>query len=445
MAALVRTTHLSLPDVLLLVYLASLWATLFAFSLIAEQCFASRHARAGAVLLLALWLTIPVAGTSLILFDPYLTARSLSLPCTLFAFATLLRLSTVAGARQMGTPTPVSSLSPRAVGMLCASSLLFAALVHPLMAGYAFGATLLLACQLSVRIGVRRYGTLALCCTAVAAAALLHRASPPELAAYLAVALSRYYWFLSRWQWYELLGLAAPLAILSAAALRPHSTQPLARMAVAAGATSTLIALLFAHVHSATHLIARLQPLRVFQVVYVVLLLVLGGLLGDRLLRDRPWRWLAFTVISGAIAFGVQRATYPSSAHLEWPNAVPTNSYEQAFLWISLNTPVDALFALDAHYITAPGEDAQCFRALAERSILPDYSKDGGEASITPALTAAWTMAQKAQTDLNQRTDPERLAALKPFHVTWIVLKRDAKTAFTCPYRNARTQVCRLP
>ena len=72
----------------------------------------------------------------------------------------------------------------------------------------------------------------------------------------------------------------------------------------------------------------------------------------------------------------------------------------QAFLWIRGNTPKDALFALDADYINAPGEDAQSFRAIAERSALPDYSKDGGEASIAPDLTAAWSIGQAAQRGL---------------------------------------------
>ena len=42
--------------------------------------------------------------------------------------------------------------------------------------------------------------------------------------------------------------------------------------------------------------------------------------------------------------------------------------------------------ALDAQYITKPGEDAQGFRAIAERSALPDYSKDGGVVTNKPEL-----------------------------------------------------------
>ena len=81
------------------------------------------------------------------------------------------------------------------------------------------------------------------------------------------------------------------------------------------------------------------------------------------------------------------------------------NLWVQAFVWIRGNTPKDALFALDADYINAAGEDAQCFRAIAERSALPDYSKDGGEASIAPELADAWAIGQAAQQRLS---DAER-------------------------------------
>ena len=75
-----------------------------------------------------------------------------------------------------------------------------------------------------------------------------------------------------------------------------------------------------------------------------------------------------------------------------------------------------------------------------------DSSKDGGEASIAPQLTAAWTLAQSAQRNLSApaTTDAERLAALRPFGVTWVVLQSTASTHLDCPYRNAAVTVCRL-
>ena len=106
--------------------------------------------------------------------------------------------------------------------------------------------------------------------------------------------------------------------------------------------------------------------------------------------------------------------------------------------------PQDALFALDADYITRPGEDAQTFRAIAERSALADYSKDGGEASITPQLTAAWITAQAAQTGLATEPDAMRAAKLRPLGVTWVVLPSSSVTNFLCSYTNEAVKVCHL-
>jgi hypothetical protein len=141
-----------------------------------------------------------------------------------------------------------------------------------------------------------------------------------------------------------------------------------------------------------------------------------------------------------------QRIAFPHSNHLELPWVAPRNPWEQAFLWIRANTPTDVLFALDADYINAPGEDAQCFRAIAQRSALPDFSKDGGEASIAPDLAAAWTKGHAAQQDLSapEETDAQRVAALGPLGVTWVILEAGAVTSLECPYANAAVRVCRL-
>ena len=179
--------------------------------------------------------------------------------------------------------------------------------------------------------------------------------------------------------------------------------------------------------------------------VYILMILALGALLGDLLLLRKMPRWAATFAVLSAIMFGAARSTYPSSSHFEWPGSQPRNSWEQAFEWIRVNTPGDALFALDADYITRHGEDAQTFRAIAERSALADYSKDGGEASITPNLASAWTTAQAAQAGLDSDSDSTRIAKLKPLGVTWAVLPSGSKTIFVCSYANAAVKVCRLP
>ena len=134
------------------------------------------------------------------------------------------------------------------------------------------------------------------------------------------------------------------------------------------------------------------------------------------------------------------------SSHIELPDrsARSANPWVQAFLWVGKNTSRDALFALDAKYVNTEGEDAQNFRAIAMRSELPDYSKDGGEASITPPLAEAWQQGAAAQDGLSKLNDDVRDERLRPLGATWMVLHADAVTAHPCPFDNGTVKVCRL-
>jgi len=176
------------------------------------------------------------------------------------------------------------------------------------------------------------------------------------------------------------------------------------------------------------------------------MILFVGGALA-RWMGKRTLRWVGTFGLLAVLMFFVERETFPSSEHIEMTEAgeQAVNGWVQAFEWIRKNTPKNALFALDADYITKPGEDAQSFRAISERSALPDYSKDGGEAAITPALTEEWKAGQEAQAKLSERSDSDRLATLTPKGVEWVVLERGATTAFACDYANATVKVCRLP
>ena len=110
-AAAVRLTRLSLPIVLLALHLASIWLTLFAAWMLASRCWTSRPARAGAVVLLACWLALPIAGTALLFMDPYATARSLSTPAMLFALAAALDMhsarQSIQSAKKTARPSPL--------------------------------------------------------------------------------------------------------------------------------------------------------------------------------------------------------------------------------------------------------------------------------------------------------------------------------------------------
>ena len=433
MAGLVRGSHVPLGWVLLCLYFFGIAAALYAGWMVAARVTGCTRGRLGAVALLACWLTLPIAGTSLILIDPYVTARTISTPLVLMAVAWALDRTGRGWA-------------------LCGLALVSAAAVHPLMAGYGLAAVLVIACMGARQPWVRRWGPWGLGLAALGVAGLLQAFAPAESADYLRIAITRYYWFVSRWQWFEWLGLAGPVAVLAGllawrgTVRERDSFTLLARAAMVLGAIAFAVACCFAREGLATHLVARLQPLRCFQMVYEVMILLLGVWLGEVVLRGRVWRWAVMLVVLGGLMSFVQTQIYASSAHVEWPGTTPRNAWERAFLWVRSNTPEDALFALDARYITrGRGEDAQCFRAIAERSALADYSKDGGEASITPALTSAWVTGVNAQAGLETESDAGRLQKLRPLGVGWVVLESGTATGWSCPYQNERVKVCRLP
>ena len=151
------------------------------------------------------------------------------------------------------------------------------------------------------------------------------------------------------------------------------------------------------------------EPMRYLHLLYLLFFLIAGGLLGRYVLGRKIYRWLLLFVPLSAGMFYAQRQMFPASAHLELPGVQPQNPWLQAFAWIRENTPVDALFALDPHYTTLPGEDFHGFRALAERSVLADYEKDGGMAARVPRLAPRW---------LKEVTASDRLAEFPALQIS---------------------------
>jgi hypothetical protein len=194
---------------------------------------------------------------------------------------------------------------------------------------------------------------------------------------------------------------------------------------------------------SGSLLLARLQLLRTFHLAYIAGVLLAGGMLG-RCSRQHMRAVAALCLLASGALFAGQRLTYPESNHVEWPGTKPRNLWREAFLWIRDDTPSDAIFALDNDYIESPGDDAQGFRATAERSAVADWFKDGGIAANFPQAAALWWQGSTATGQLNQASDEQRLARLQPLGVSWIVLPVGAKTGFPCPFTNARVRVCRL-
>ena len=421
-----------LPGLLLVCQLASIFLFLLGSWRVANQLFSSRQARWGAVLLAACCFTLPVAGSSLSIMDPYVTARSFSTPLGLLALAAVLEENWVWSVFWLA----------------------LAALLHPLMAVYSAIAMITVAgCQRRLwRSLLLFYGLGFLLCVAIFFAtrhagsniAYVSQQSPLVLSrdALSRAALSRSYFFLSSWKWYEYPGLLIPLLLLGAAGTNKRAPWRIRALAIAAtlmGGCALLVSLCFVH-RSGSLFLARLQVLRGFQFVYTSGVLLAGGLLA----KLRPRTITALCLLLAGALFAGQRLTYPESNHVEWPGLTPRNRWQQAFVWIRSGTPDNAIFALDNDYIESPGEDAQGFRASAERSAVPDWYKDGGIASNFPQAAIPWWQGIHATEHLNSATDEQRLARLKPFGVTWIVLPAEASTGFPCPFINARVRVCRV-
>ena len=421
LAGVLRWGHISLSALLLICHAASIFLFLLGSWKVAARIFPEQSARWGAVLLAACCFTLPVAGTSLSIMDPYVTARSFSTPFTLFALAAVLEDKWVT----------------------CGVWLALAALLHPLMACYATFAVLILVLTRRRRWrSIRLLAVLGLLTCAVIFMVTRH----PDLSvAYNRAALSRSYFFLSSWRWYEYPGLLMPLLLLGIGGANKRAPWPARALAISAtilGGCALLASMCFVH-RSGSLLLARLQVLRAFHFVYIAGVLLAGG--GLATLAQRWKRGIAALYVAVLlIMFAAQKMTYPASSHVEWPGLSPRNLWRQAFLWVRANTPEDAIFALDNDYIEWPGEDAQGFRAIAERSAVADYFKDGGIASNFRQAASPWWQGSQATGQLNSASDEQRLARLLPLGVTWIVLPAQANTRFPCPFTNGSVRVCRL-
>src|SRR5260370_18696493 len=126
--------------------------------------------------------------------------------------------------------------------------------------------------------------------------------------------------------------------------------------------------------------------MRYLHLLYILMFLFAGGLLGKFVLRRQAWRWAVLLVPPCAGMAYARLEPSPATAHLELPGRASGNSWVQAFDWIRANTPEDAYFALNPKHMALPGEDQHGFRAIAQRSMLADAVKDSGAASMFPPL-----------------------------------------------------------
>jgi hypothetical protein len=411
MAASIRLLHLSAGTVMLLWHAATIFALLFGCLRIARLCFPAPHAAWCGVALVASLLTIPVAGTALYVMDQYVTTRSFSTAASVLAIACLLERRYVPAA---------------AWGI-------FTILIHPLMSVFLLGLAGSLVFFDRAPVPQR-------------AVALPVVFFPPVSTAYREVLRSHPYFLLSNWNIFELLGALGPFAILLAILnLRP-SRGPLPRLVKAVIGFEAVFAAsaLFISMPGPLVRFAELQPMRCLLLVYILMFLLGGCLLGERLLHRRVWRWaLLFGPLCAGMAVA-QVSLFPASSHIEWPWQGTRNAWAAGFEWVRAHTPRNAYFALDPDYEQLPGEDIHGFRAIARRSMLADNGKDSGAVSMFPALAAEWSEQVNARRGWKRFERADFLKLKARFGVDWVVLQSPEPHGLDCPYRNDRVLVCRI-
>lgn len=421
-AAFVQWSHLPLDGALFIWQLLSVFLLLLAAWQLTGKLFESELARWGGVVLLAGLLTVPVAGTALYIMDQYVNPRNIAAFAGLFAATRAIERKWI-----QATLWAV-----------------FAVAVHPLMGWFALSFCMLwLVMQWFERMpsGGNR-------APIVAALITLPNIFAPTSPAYHEAVRFHGFHYLRNWEWYEWLGIIGPVAILwwiRRIASKRHLVT-LARVCLALIFYDVIyfaIALAISLPRRFESL-ARIQPLRSLDLLYVFLILIGGGMLTESVLKNRVWRWIALFLPLCAGMFFAQRALFPASAHIEWPWATPRNSWAQAFLWVRSNTPADAVFAMDPLYIRIAGEDTVAFRALSERSSLADGYKDSGTVSMFPPLADLWWEQYQAQLNWKYFNAADFARLQTRYGVTWIVLQSPGVPGMDCPYRNAAVLVCRL-
>ena len=430
----VRLIHLPLAWTVLLWQVAAIYLILHGCWRISRRCFTRSAAQWSAVATVAVLLTLPLPGIGLALVDQYLHPRTLATAAILPAIVAVI------------------DRRPWLAGVLLA----VAFSIHAIMAS--FGVSFCAFLFWNQRVSSPRRSTEF--AQAVALLLPLGWLLEPTSDAWRRAAATRDFYFPTRWHWYEWLGVFAPLVLLyiikmfvqrSEISRQNHTALPsLVSSLLYYGAFQTAVGLLIMHPASLERL-RPFEPMRYLHLLYLLFFLIVGGLLGRYVLDRRLYRWLLFFLPLSAGMFYAQRHMYPASPHLELPGTAPQNAWLEAFAWIRQNTPVDSLFALDPHYMTLPNEDYHGFRALAERSVLADFEKDGGMAARVPPLAPRWLKEVNAQSGWQnfQAADFQRLK--KQFGVTWIIFSRPPNqysaatmSGMTCPYQQGPLQVCRL-
>jgi len=423
-AASVRVTHLPFDYVIFFWHLVCIFALLLGCWRVSRACFKEPLAQWGSIALVAALLTIPVAGTALYIMDQYLTPRDLSTAGIMLALA--------------------DALEHRI--LRAGIWIVLIATIHPLMSVFGIGLLILLYIEerrlAALGSARREAGGITIFLLPV----LL--SLQPVSSVYRGVLdTSHAYFLVVRWEWYEWVGIFAPLAMLWAIARYGQARGrreivALCRALVIFGLITFAAALLVSIPRLAG--LAFLQPMRSLHLIFILLFELLGGILAESVLKSHAWRWVALLTPICLGMFLVQRQLFPATEHLELPGRSGSNSWVQAFNWIRENTPNDAIFALDPNYMNIDGEDEHGFRDLAERSALANFH-DRGAVSMFPALARDWYEQDRAQRGWRTFQAPDFQRLRQDYGVTWVVLQRPGAPSLVCPFRNDVVMVCQIP
>ncbi len=423
-ATSVRWSHVPLAWAELLWQIAAIFFLLHGCWRIARRCFSQPPAQWAAVTTVAMLLTLPISGAAINLADQYLHPRTLATAAILAAIVAILdRRLWIAG-----------------VMLAVAFS------IHAIMA--ASGISVCVFLWWNLRGSARHSFDPTMMALLVPMGWIFEPASD----AWRQAAATRSFYHLTSWHWYEWFGVFAPVAILYCFRrfvlhrFKPDGSAllPLVTSLLGYGIFQIAVALVIM-LPSSLERLRPFEPMRCLHLLYLLFFLIAGGLIGRYMLSWHVYRWLLLFLPLGAGMFYVQRQMFPASEHVERPGAASQNSWLQAFAWIRQNTAVDSRFALDPHYVELPGEDYHGFRALAERSVLADFDKDGGMAARVPRLAPRWLKEVTAQSGWRnfQAVDFQRLKS--EFGVDWVIITRSDQIAgMDCPYQNRQLQVCHL-
>jgi hypothetical protein len=436
-AGLVRVTHISVDWLLLLFHLLSIFLLLLGAWRVARRCFASAHAVwAGLAFLTGLFL-IPVAGTSQYILDQYLHPRALSTAFILFPVADFF-----------------PSVDPRPGirrWIICSVCFALALVLQLQMAVFGLGLLLFLAIPWERWIRVLQPALLAF-----TPLSLLRQLFEPGSPAWQEAARTRSQHYLTRWEWYEWLGIIAPMFLFWwwARIAEKHAERSLGwfcrRLALYGALVFVLGSALI--LPPSFERLTPFQPMRMFTFIYLYMLLLGGGLLGRFLLRQAAWRWVTLFLPLAAGMYFAERALFPASPHIEWPGRTPRNDWAQAFLWIRTNTPDEAYFVLNPRYLGEDGEDNRGFRAWAWRGHLADWGKDAAVAGLFPDLAPQWQKQVHSLDNWSQLSGRDFARLKRDFGTDWALVEkklpggslRQAPEGLECPYQNDSLYVCRI-